>query len=403
MKKLANLLVLTFFVFLMAGCNKKSSDENTNILLGASDSLQITISNQSVTYPDDSIYFSVMGADKDNNTCWVDAHNKLIPVKMLDNTIPIDGQNYCNYFHQLSTFRTIKLAYLNGARIRFSIGKPMRIRITSDNPNAGFTDADWNNPLDPNQNIIYDKTEFSYVSGILYINTTNVDYLGIPLKLSALINGDSVKVGMKASRSEIFSEFRNQTPADFQKLVKGDYRIVAPHKTNGSFNPDYFQPYIDSVWTLYKTDSLIMTGVSPAPWTAVGKVNSSDVFVFKFTSTQFYNETVEINKPTSSNVFACDGDGSLKTDGSKPLSHQKLIPKIAGALNRTVLYGFDYQKGCDTSAFYKRPVTNWFSKILHRNSIENRCYGFPFDDDCEQSSLFPGGSVKQLTITITKF
>ncbi|NQV01559.1 MAG: hypothetical protein HQ542_02855 [Bacteroidia bacterium] len=44
-----------------------------------------------------------------------------------------------------------------------------------------------------------------------------------------------------------------------------------------------------------------------------------------------------------------------------------------------------------TSTFYKQGTTNWFSRILHKFSIDNKYYGFPYDNDCDQSSSFSVG------------
>jgi hypothetical protein len=65
------------------------------------------------------------------------------------------------------------------------LAPPLWMKIESENPDANYTDANWNNPLDPNRDIIYDKVEFSYISNVLWMNTTSVDYFGIPYILSA--------------------------------------------------------------------------------------------------------------------------------------------------------------------------------------------------------------------------
>jgi hypothetical protein len=387
-----------------AGCKKESTADNNNILQGTQD-LVITIDNQS-GLPDDSIFFSVMGL-ANGNYCWVDTANNQIPINPSDNVIVAGDPSfkYANkYSHSLRQRKVFRVKPLDAARIRFTIGKKLLMHVQD---HLNYTDADLNNDSDPNKNTIYDKIEFAYVASGLYINTTSVDYLGIPYTLSAVINGSNVTIGTASTRKEIFDYFTNHAPAAFKELVQGNYRIVAPNKKTG-WHPDYFNSYIDSVWNHYKTDSLTITGISPGsapkPWTAKGKVNASGVFVFSFTSADpaFGNKTVNISKPSSSDVFGCDG--ALATDLNQPMPHQKLIPKLCGLLNRSVLlHGFDYTNECDTSKFYKSTTTNWFSKILHKSSIDNKCYGFAFDDDCDQSTLFPANQVKALTITITKF
>lgn len=391
------MLSLAGLILLLSGCIKSPIEDGEKLNLGSPKSLTINFSNNSVKYPDDSIHISIMGENSSGNLCWVDSTGKLIPVKKADNKY--DG--YCNYFYRMSSLKSVTISELISARIRFSVGKHYKMKIISENPHAGFTDADWNNPNDPNSYIIYDKIEFTYVNNILYLNTTTVDYFGIPFSVSGKVNNNLVTVGWKASRNEIFNTFKNTAPQDFQKLIQGGYRIVAPHKLL-AFNTSYFNTYIDSVWARYKTDSLIIKGTNP-DWRAAGKVDQGGVFQFRFTSAQYNNEKASIAKPSSTNVFACDGVGSLKTDQSCLMSHQKLIPKFAGAMNRTVLYGYDESKSCDTSTFYRTGNTNWFSKIFHLCALNNKCYGFPYDDDCEQSSLFPNGNVTELNIVITKF
>nr|NQU90132.1 hypothetical protein [Bacteroidota bacterium] len=407
MKKHTKLLILSCMIFCSTGCEKQGATDddnsNPNGFGSTLDQLEITIENQS-GLPDDSIFFSCMGnqgAGQNCNVCWVDANNQVTKVKLADNNVLINGKYYTNYSHTCTEVKVIKLDSLRSARIRFSIGKPLRMQIITPNPNAGYTDANWNDPNDPNNSIIYDKVEFTYFNGGLYVNTTSVDYFGIPYTISD--SAENFHIGMAATREQVFNYFKNQAPAEFQVLVQGNARIVAPNKLDIGFNQHYFDPYIDSVWTKYKTDSLIMTDATRSSWRAAGIVEDDNVFDFSFTSedASFNNKTVKINKPSSSNVFGCDGE--LHTDGSRPIPEQKLIPKIAGALNRSVLYGYDYQNACDTSTFYKNGTTNWFSKILHKCSIDNKCYGFPYDDDCDQSSLFPSTQIRKLKITITKF
>jgi hypothetical protein len=379
------------------GCSKSTDSGSDPLLLGSGQTMKINFTNNTGKYPDDSIFISIMGEDASGNVCWIDSLGNLVQVKTADNTYG----GYCNYFHKLADFKSVNLPALIGARIRVSIGKIYKMKINTENPHAAYTDADLNNPNDPNRKIIFDKIEFSYVGGILYLNTTTVDFFGIPFNVSGKVGSQDVTVGWKSSRKQLFDAFNSLAPADFKSLIQGNYRIVAPHKLL-AFNSGYFNNYIDSVWAKYKTDSLVITGVNP-DWRAAGLVDNSGVMKFKYTLGPWKGETVSISKPSSSNVFACDGVGSLKTDGSYPQSHQRLIPKVAGALNRTILLGFDASRGCDTATFYKRPVTNWFSKVLHLCALNNKCYGFPYDDDCEQSSLFPNGQVSVLNIEIGKF
>ncbi|MBE0648829.1 MAG: hypothetical protein IH596_13750 [Bacteroidales bacterium] len=216
-------LLLTGIMMILAGCKKSDPVvDNTVPPLGSEQHLEILFVNNS-GLPDDSIFFSCMGyqeIDNKHDYCWVDSNNQVIPVKMADNTISHNGFKYTNYSYSLKKVNKILLSSLNAARIRLTVGTPLWMKIESENPDANFSDANWNNPLDPNKDIIYDKVEFSYINNVLWMNTTSVDYFGIPYILSATVSGTDVRVGTSASRETVFNYFKNEAPADFKVRMR---------------------------------------------------------------------------------------------------------------------------------------------------------------------------------------
>jgi hypothetical protein len=110
---------------------------------------------------------------------------------------------------------------LDSVRMVFSMGTAPVIPIISGLPS--FPAA--GNPSDPNDSTTYDFVEFTERSspndGILFINTTQVDQVGIPFLMQAT-PPDSVKsngVGITVSRSELFYQFGQYITQQFAGLT----------------------------------------------------------------------------------------------------------------------------------------------------------------------------------------
>ncbi len=108
-------------------------------------------------------------------------------------------------------------ARLDSFRIIFSVGSPPSIPVISGEPS--FPAA--GNPSDPNNNINYDFVEFTERSspndGILFINTTQVDQVGLPFTMQTTPK-DAVKsngVGITVSRPTLFTDFSTYIQQQF--------------------------------------------------------------------------------------------------------------------------------------------------------------------------------------------
>ena len=44
----------------------------------------------------------------------------------------------------------------------------------------------------------------------------------------------------------------------------------------------------------------------------------------------------------------------------------------------------------DVSKFYQKEPYNWYSKFLHKWSVDHKAYGFCYDDYAEQAAYFAG-------------
>lgn len=80
--------------------------------------------------------------------------------------------------------------------------------------------------------------------------------------------------------------------------------------------------------------------------------------------------------------------------------------QVAAALNRGILPLAKGQKLSNASRYYPQktdsPKSNLYAATLHKLSYKNLCYGFPFDDECKQSSDISLSSSLTLTLTIDR-
>jgi hypothetical protein len=52
--------------------------------------------------------------------------------------------------------------------------------------------------------------------------------------------------------------------------------------------------------------------------------------------------------------------------------------------------------------FYQYPITNYYSKAIHANSVEGLAYAFQSDDHCGESSFVPVLNPDLFTITFVE-
>jgi hypothetical protein len=54
----------------------------------------------------------------------------------------------------------------------------------------------------------------------------------------------------------------------------------------------------------------------------------------------------------------------------------------------------------DASLFYKKAPCNFYSRFMHRRSLRNKCYGFPYDDYGNQAAFASHGGAQWLIIAV---
>ncbi len=354
--------------------------------------MKLSIVNSTGQYGNNDIYFGIIGQRAgqwgfiNSNGSWQKA-----PPRSQKVNVP---------FFNLASQPLIDLSPpIISGRCWLSIGQPLIVPIWD----SGFVGPGFNAPTDPNYNIIFDKFEFTYnLNKTIFCNTTSVDFFGLPIT-AKLIGNKSQTVGTSVSRSQVFKAFQGIPP--FNSLIRTvdntQLRILAPQK-DSAFDSTYFDPYILQSWQQYKERSLTLQPLpyNGATYISTGRVDAHNVFNFV---TMPGNTQHTIQKPTSTDVFGCDGVFNPTGSGLYQIIDGDIKNQVSSALNRTILLNSNSSTWCDASKYYLNSITNYYAKILHQLSINGKSYAFPYDDKCEQSSTLVDTLATQIMLTLTAF
>ncbi len=246
--------------------------------------------------------------------------------------------------------------------------------------------------LTPNADVYFDWLEFTIDDAGFHGYTTQVDEFGFPMAIELTASdGFSKKLGITESRSALFSQYRVTVPTEFQFLVQEPYRIVAPFKggfERGKNYETYFDSYIAEMWQYYASNELVFT-THEGRFT--GKVENS---IFTFTKDGDLNTKYTIDYPSSAEVFECAGVFAKGNAAEKVIQSQ-----VSAMLNRHILGSPENR--CNPEEYYKNAPANYYSQFWHLHSIDNKAYGFPFDDVCEQSTLLEHHNPGELKVSIS--
>jgi len=301
--------------------------------------------------------------------------------------------------------------YVNSGRGYFSIGAKLDIAIWT----TGYVGPAF--MIDTNTTL-FDFFEFFFdPSGTPNCNAdlSPLDWISIPMSMEfddakgATVAGP---VGFNVSRSTLFTDFSSDTT--YEKLIVkdtkgGQVRILAPGHgiTNGLFSASYLDTYIDTVWTHYtQPGNTLALNASPVNGDIyTGAVNASNDFVFTDTKGTVAST---ISKPTTQDVFLCNGAFNGTGSGTAFQIDANIKNQVVSALNRGIMPLATGGKLCDSTNFYVTTsdnggLYNGFSHKLHENSCDGLCYGFAYDDQCDQSSDVSVNNPVTFKVTILAF
>jgi len=387
--------------------------------------MKMKIVNSSATHADKDIYVCFLGQNTSGDYGYLALPEDLMDdvasgddAKMAFVTATATDQKNANTVPSYTLEKLKSLSsdptlsdYVNSGRGYLSIGSALDIPIWT----KGYVGPAF--MVDTNFTM-FDFFEFFFdPSGTPNCNAdlSPLDWISIPMSMEfddakgATVAGP---VGFDVTRAVIFSDFSGD--ATFKNLIvkdaaKNDVRILAPGHgiTNGLFSATYLDTYIDTVWTHYTTSgntlALNKSPVNDKIYT--GAVNASNEFVFTDTSGVVAST---ISKPTTQDVFLCNGAFNGVGSGTAFQIDANIKNQVVSALNRGILPLAAGAKLCDSANFYVTTsdnggLYNGFSHKLHENSDAGLCYGFAYDDQCDQSSDVSVNNPDTFKVTILSF
>ncbi|MFO7191799.1 MAG: beta-1,3-glucanase family protein [Thermocrispum agreste] len=286
-------------------------------------------------------------------------------------------------------------------RIYMSFGEKIRFFLT---PDGLVQPAPWN-PSDPNHDILFDFTEFTYNDAGLWLNSTQVDMFAVPHSVSVTgANGQTITRGelKPGGRTAVINGLRSTPGWENTVVTRGDgtmLRALAPGKAAevGRLDPGYLQPYIDQAWNTYTGRELTVVPFGDRPDVRFTGRTYGSTMVFTDTSGA---QVATFEKPTSSDVWGCHG--RLHAPNDQVIG--PIARTLCAALHRGTLHSIDVQPGGNPATdFYRVERTNHYSRLIHENMVDGRAYGFPFDDVMAQESLVHDGNPQSAAITLTPF
>lgn len=352
--------------------------------------LPMTIVNRTGGYANSSIWFFIVGTDlSSGRQAFVAPDGTLTPVSLSDNgsdgwadlSIPLAGSGNTSF----------TLPPDMSGRIYFSINDKIRFKVVTDgngHPALQYP-AGWV-PSDPSYHVLHDCVEFTYNGSGMYCDTTMVDMFSIPLAIT-LVGAQNQTTGTLVSdgRNNIFAAISSH-PDFAQLVVNNNMRVIAPgHGIDvGLFSSTYLDSMIQDVWDHYTSNTLTVTTNSG---TYTGQVSGGQL--------RFSGGVAPFAKPTTQNVFYCNGALTAPNDGlTGP------VAAVLGAgFNRSTLLANASQPATDASTFYQSAPTNYYAQAMHANTVDGKAYGFPFDDVAGFASYVQDGAPTSFTITLTPF
>jgi hypothetical protein len=323
-------------------------------------------------------------------TPWTGGANPPAPAPDVSIAGPADGAS-----------KTISVPKGISGRMYMAFGDKLDFRISQD---GGLVQpAPWA-AGDPNSEILFDWSEFTYNDSGIWLNSSQVDMFAVPHSVSVTgSDGRTAVTGelKPGGRDAVINAMR--ADPSFGGLVQSRedgtvLRVLAPGKgaDRGNFDPDYLASYIDEAWAAYAGTDLTVQPFTDQPDKVFKGRTAGNVMSFTdSTGTQVATFT----KPTTAHVWGCDGNLGAPND----LIVGPIARSLCAALQRTTLGTQAVEPSTDASTFYRNEPTNLYAKVIHEQMVDGKAYAFAFDDVANQESLVHSGDPTAIGITLTPF
>ena len=393
-------LKIVFFLLLLAG---RSYGQG---------SIPFTVANNS-PFADNDLYVAVVGLDPSGNHVWVNARtSQVLPMDRAYNTVqgptydgntgPGQNSKYAACFTKLSDIpnRTFTLPLIAGCRVFISRGQQLYLYFYGANgAPSGYAAPNPQNPVDPNRSILYEIVELTNNQYGFFGNTTRVDAFRYPMGLELFGQGYQQRTGELKTAADIVAAYKANVPAEFQSTVNNATgEITFPSKTAAFYDgtngttpgpqANYFGSYIDAIWNKYQNEDLIFNAGDAGVFK--GRVSGGRLTVVGQSGAYAGRTGIVARKPTTQEAF--EGKGVLDNrvgDGDADLVVQA---QLTAAINRhlvnTTTPNPGQQNWYDVPRFYQTGPANYYARFWHLPgiSIDQKSYGFAYDDVADQSA-----------------
>ncbi|MFE9748564.1 beta-1,3-glucanase family protein [Saccharothrix saharensis] len=295
---------------------------------------------------------------------------------------------------------TLRVPRFISGRVYMSFGEKLKFFLT---PDGLVQPAPWS-PSDPNRDILFDWSEFTYNDAGLWLNSSQVDMFAVPHAVTVTgAGGATKKTGelVPGGRDNVINGLRAQAGWANSIRTRGDgtvVRVLAPGKAAdaGLFDRNYLDPYITQAWNAYTTKTLTVVPFGDRPDIRYFGRTSGTTMTFTDSAGR---QVASFAKPSTANVWGCDG--ALHAPNDQVVG--PIARTLCAALHRSTLGTIDTQPGGGPADFYKGAITNHYSRLVHQNMVDGKAYGFAFDDVQAQESLVHDGDPRSAGIVLTPF
>ncbi|MGK5684337.1 beta-1,3-glucanase family protein [Actinoplanes sp. URMC 104] len=297
---------------------------------------------------------------------------------------------------------TIRIPKGLSGRVYMALRDKIKFFLTPD----GFVQpAPWA-PGDPNYNTLFDTSEFTFNDSGLWLNSSQVDFFGIPHAVTVTNGaGQTKRTGdvVNDGRNRVINAIKAQPGWERSVITRSDgtvLRVLAPGKATdaGLFPTNYLDAYISSAFASYTTRTLTVVPRQAEPNRKFfGRTVGTTM---RFTDSSGA-EVATVDKPTTANVWGCDG--VFNAPNVAPFIQSEVRRTICTALVRGTLGTSTQEPVYDANAFYKNSAPNHYSRIIHANMADGKAYGFAYDDVGGFESLVNDGDPQQAGIIMSPF
>ncbi|WP_434743023.1 beta-1,3-glucanase family protein [Micromonospora sp. SH-82] len=296
---------------------------------------------------------------------------------------------------------TVRVPRFISGRMYFSFGRKLDFRLT---PDGLVQPAPWAG-ADPNRDILFDWSEFTYNDAGIWLNSTQVDHFAVPHAVAVTDAQGTRKTGelVANGRANVINGLRAQPAFARSVVTRSDgtvLRVLAPGKAAeaGLMDPRYLDAYITSAWQAYTGRTLTVVPRSAEPNRRFFGRTVGTNMVFTDSAGA---RVATVAKPTTSNVWGCDG--VFNAPNVPPFIEPEIKRTLCTALVRGTLGRYDVEPNLTAANFYRNSAPNHYSRLIHANMVDGRAYGFPYDDVGGFESLVHSGDPRSAAVILTPF